>query len=144
VSRLLVGVIAILAATACTPADPKFKQYLVEGERLYLVHCSNCHQRDGQGLRQVYPPIAGSDYLLADMRGVICGMKYGLQGEITVNGVMYNQAMPGVLSLTELEIAEIATYIYNSWGTQRGLVDARIIGPVLDSCKRPGSRRLPG
>lgn len=108
---------------------------MVEGERLYLQHCSNCHQRNGEGLRRVYPPVAGSDYLEANLPAVVCGMKYGIQGEVTVRGVMYNQAMPGVLSLTELELAEIATYICNSWGAQRGLVDARRVGPWLDSCR---------
>ncbi len=143
-NRFVFGAIALWAISACTPADPKFKQYLVEGERLYLLHCSNCHQRDGQGLRRVYPPVAGSDYLEANLNDVICGMKYGLQGEVTVNGIKYNQAMPGVPSLTELEIAEIATYLYNSWGAHRGVVDTRVIGPILDSCRRPISRRLPG
>ncbi len=109
---------------------------MVEGERLYLLHCSNCHQRNGEGLRRVYPPIAGSDFLEANLPGVVCGMKYGIQGEITVRGVMYNQAMPGVLSLTELELAEIATYIGNSWGAQQGIVDSRQVGPWLDSCRR--------
>jgi cytochrome c551 len=125
----------------CTVPDPKFSQYMVEGERLYRMHCSNCHQRDGGGLRRVYPPLAGSDYMQTHFREVICGMKYGLQGEITVKNVKYNQAMPGVLSLTELELAEIATYIYNTWGQDRGIIESQDIRLLLDSCDRPRSRR---
>ena len=119
----------------CTPADPKFKQYLVEGERLYVSHCSNCHQVDGKGLRRVYPPLAPSDYMDQNFENVICAMKYGLAGEIVVNGNSYNQPMPGGASLTELEIAEIATYIYNSWGRKQGLVEVKGIAGILDSCK---------
>lgn len=119
---------------ACTPSDPKFKQYMVEGEQLYRSNCSNCHQPDGKGLRHVYPPLATSDYVDNHFNQVICGMKYGMQGEIVVNGVTYNQAMPGVRSLTELELAEIATYMYNSWGRQRGLIEAKEVGRLLDSC----------
>lgn len=133
---LLVGVMA-----SCNTPDPKFQQYLVEGEQLYLIHCSNCHQKDGRGLRQVYPPLAPSDYMDQNFEKVICGMKYGLQGEISVNGNSYVQAMPGVPSLTELELAEIATYIYNSWGHQRGLIEARSMAALLDSCARPRYRR---
>jgi len=132
---------AILSIAACSVPDPKFNQYMVEGERLYLARCSNCHQRDGGGLRKVYPPLANADYLDTHFEQIICGMKYGMQGEIEVEGVKYNQAMPGDLSLTSLELAEIATYITNSWGRQRGIVDVAEIGPVLDSCKRPKSRR---
>lgn len=133
--------VALFVAFSCSAPETKFKQYLVEGEKLYVAKCSNCHQRDGGGLRRVYPPVATSDYLDAHFEQVICGMKYGLQGEIIVNGVKYNQPMPGDLSLTELELAEIATFIYNTWGRQRGIVEVTEIRPVLDSCVRPKPRR---
>jgi len=125
----------------CSAPDPKLKQYLVEGEKLYVQHCSNCHQRDGQGLRRVYPPLAGADFLEGRTREVICAMKYGMEGAIVVNGVTYNQAMPGVPTLTELELAEIATYLYNSWGRENGIIESRTIAPMLDSCARPHGRR---
>lgn len=134
-------VAAWLVCASCSVPDPKFRQYLVEGEQLYRTHCSNCHQVDGRGLRRVYPPLAESDYMGTHFKQVICGMKYGLQGEIHVNGVMYNQAMPGVIALTELELAEIATYIYNSWGRQHGIIEGRDIRTVLDSCARPRRQR---
>jgi cytochrome c551 len=124
----------ICAFESCTPSDPKFKQYMVEGEQLYRSNCSNCHQADGKGLRKVYPPLSPSDFVDTHFNQVICGMKYGMQGEIVVNGITYHQAMPGVPSLTELEMAEIATYVYNSWGRQRGLVEAKEVSRLLDSC----------
>lgn len=114
---------------------------MVEGEKLYMAHCSNCHQGNGAGLRRVYPPVDKSDYLDTHFAQVICAMKYGLRGEIVVNGVPYNQAMPGELRLTELELAEIATYLYNSWGRDRGLVDVSEIHPLLDSCAHTRPRR---
>ena len=126
---------------SCSARDPKFTQYLVEGEQLYIVHCSNCHQKDGTGLRSVYPPLASSDYMGQNFEKVICGMKFGLEGEIQVNGTSYNQRMPGVLSLTDLELAEIATYIYNSWGGERGMIESRDVPGLLDSCARPKPRR---
>lgn len=130
-----------LVAAGCAAPDTKLQQYLVEGEKLYVARCSNCHQRDRGGLRRVYPPLAASDYLDNHFEQVICGMKYGMQGEITVNGVTYNQAMPGDLSLTELELAEIATYLYNTGERQRGIVEVTEIRPILDSCNRPTQRR---
>lgn len=141
---LIIGcalVVVGIVADACSSGDPKFQQYMVEGELLYVTHCSNCHQKDGAGLRLVYPPLASSDYMEKNFQKVICGMKYGLAGEIVVNGNTYHQLMPGVLSLTELELAEIATYIYNSWGHQRGLIESRVIPALLDSCDRPPPRR---
>src|SRR3954467_2763545 len=95
-------------------SDPKFQQYFVEGEQLYQAHCSNCHQKDGKGLKLVYPPLAQSDYMEENPEKVLCLMKQGIQGQVRVNGKIFDQPMPGIPSLTELEIAEIATFIYNS------------------------------
>ncbi len=112
----------------------KFKQYYVKGEELYLKHCSNCHQSTGKGLGLVYPPLNTSDYMDKNFEHVLCLMKYGIQGEITVNGKSFSQPMPGVEALTNLEIAEIATYIYNTWDHQRGIIDVTEASRVMDSC----------
>jgi cytochrome c551 len=118
---------------SCT-TDPKFQQYFVEGEQLYQVHCSNCHQKNGKGLGLVYPPLASSDYMGTDAAKVMCLMKRGIKGEIVVNGNSFNQPMPGIPSLTELEIAEIATFIYNSWGHQMGLIEVSSARKALNGC----------
>ena len=112
----------------------KFNQYYVEGEMLYVKHCSNCHQKSGKGLGLVYPPLNPSDYLEKNFSSVLCQMKFGTRGEMVVNGNNFNQPMPGVPSLTELEIAEIATYIYNTWGHERDLVEISEVQKVLEKC----------
>jgi cytochrome c551 len=114
--------------------DLKFKQYMAEGEQLYLKNCSNCHQRNGKGLALVYPPLAPSDFMDKRMDEVICLVRNGRKGELKVNGRSYNQPMPAIPSLTELEIAEIATYIYNSWGHNKGLVDVKQVSQSLQAC----------
>jgi cytochrome c551 len=119
---------------SCSPGDPKFQQYFVEGEQLYLKNCSNCHQKDGTGLGRVYPPLANSDFMEKHFDEIPCLMKKGRRGAMTVNGDVYVQAMPGIVSLTELEIAEISTYIYNSWGHKRGFIDAKQVNKSLQPC----------
>jgi cytochrome c551 len=123
----------------CTPGNQKdksvkFQQYYVEGEVLYKQHCANCHQTDGSGLGRVYPPINKSDFMDENLSDVICLIKNGKQGEILVNGVMYNQPMAGIPFLTDLEVAEIATYIYNTWSHQQGLLDVTMATSVLKGC----------
>ena len=66
---------------------------------------------------------------------VICAIKYGIEGELIVNGKKYNKQMKGLASLTELEIAEIATYIYNSWAHQRGIVELSTVENALKKCE---------
>lgn len=117
-------------------ATIKQQQYYVQGEQLYLKHCSNCHQKNGTGLGLLYPPLAKSDYVDNNFESVICLMRYGIEGELTVNGKSFNKAMPGIPSLSDLEIAEIATYLYNTWDHQRNSIELKDVSRILDSCKQ--------
>lgn len=123
-----------LSLNACSTKDNKFERYFVQGEELYSKHCSNCHQKSGKGLGLVYPPVDVSDYIDSNMESVICLIENGKKGEMVVNGKSFNQAMPGIPSLTDLEIAEIATYLYNNWGRRKGLIDVKEVTQVLLEC----------
>lgn len=113
----------------------EFRKYYTKGEQLYIKHCQNCHQKAGTGLGRLYPPLAQSDYLNEDSARVVCLIRYGLQGSIHVNGNEYNMVMKGNPLLDDLEIAEITTYIYNTWGNNKGLFPVKQVTALLDSCK---------
>ena len=115
------------------PSSAKFQQYYNQGEQLYLQHCSNCHQKSGTGLGLVYPPLNESDFIDQKLEEVICLMRNGRKGELLVNGKMYNQTMPPT-TLSDLEIAEIATYVYNSWGRERGILEVSQVALQLQRC----------
>jgi len=112
----------------------KFDQYFIQGEQLYLRHCSNCHQKNGKGLGLIYPPLDTSDYVQNHIEEVLCLMRHGKSGVLVVNGKSFNQPMPGIPTLSDLEIAEIATYIYNSWSRDKGIVDVKTASQILSSC----------
>lgn len=132
---LLIVVLFFATIQACqSPREVKFRQYFVQGEQLYIKHCSNCHQKEGTGLGLLYPPLNESDFMDENFGRVICLMKNGISGEITVNGKTFNQPMPGVPTLTDLELAEIATFIYNNWGQERGLIEIDQITNSLAAC----------
>lgn len=125
---------AVFLLVTCSRRDAQFRQYYVQGEALYVKHCANCHQKNGEGLGLLYPPVNRSDYMDQYYEDVICLMKYGKQGEIVVNGDVYNQPMPGIPTLTDLEIAELATYLYNNWSRERGLISVTDVSPILQQC----------
>ena len=114
----------------------RLKHYLVEGQRLYMENCSNCHQKDGTGLGRLIPPLKDADYLKADVNRTICIVKYGLSGEIIVNGQDYNHEMPGNKALTELEIAEVVTYVYNTWGEMSEIIPVERVREALKQCRK--------
>jgi cytochrome c551 len=117
-------------------SDPRLEQYYVQGQLLYQKHCSNCHQTDGSGLGRLYPPVNHSDYVDNNLSDVICLIRYGKKGSLLVNGIEYNMEMKGIGTLSDLEIAEIATYLYNNWSRQQGLVDVQEAATILSSCQK--------
>ncbi|PWK27300.1 cbb3-type cytochrome c oxidase subunit III [Arcicella aurantiaca] len=121
---------------ACSEKDIKLKQYYIDGQALYKLHCANCHQENGQGLAGLYPPIAGSDFLEKNKELILCSMRNGLQDTIVVNGKSFHQAMPANTQLQALDVAEIATYIYNEWGNEKEITEVKYVQKVLENCKK--------
>jgi nitrite reductase (NO-forming) len=102
------------------------------GERVYNQVCFACHQATGLGIPNAFPPLAQSDFLLADPRDGAAGIIFGRQGEIVVNGKKYNGVMPA-LALSDEEIASVITYVLNSWGNDGGELTPDIVKEVRAS-----------
>ncbi len=85
---------------------------------------------NGEGVPLVFPPLARSDYLMEKREAAIRAVKYGQSGEITVNGVTYNNMMMAQ-GLTDDEVADVMNFILNSWGNQSDdLVTAADVGAI--------------
>ncbi|MFD0798558.1 c-type cytochrome [Maribacter chungangensis] len=95
--------------------DAELKQRMERGKAVYNDFCISCHLPQGEGVPYTFPPLANSDYLMQNREKSIKAIKYGLQGEITVNGIKYNSSMAG-LGLEDEEVADVMNYISNSWG----------------------------
>jgi nitrite reductase (NO-forming) len=107
-------------------------QKLVDGKNVYMKTCFACHQSEGQGIPNAFPPLAKSDYLNADVKRAIGIVLYGKTGEITVNGNKYNSVMTKQ-TLTDVEVADVMTYVYNSWGNNKTNVTVKSVNEVKNS-----------
>lgn len=108
----------IRVAEGARPIAPqaKNKQERIQfGGQVFATNCAACHQTTGMGIPSAFPPLAKSDYLNADKIRVIKTVTGGLQGKVVVNGKEYDGVMPA-WNLSDEEIANVLTYIYNSWG----------------------------
>lgn len=131
-----IGALMVVAAGAQSPSPnpgaPAVHQAEVAQARLgtkvkagatsYGVACSSCHQPDGKGLPNAFPPLAGSDFLKADKNRAIRAVLHGLTGKIVVNGKPFDSVMPPMPQLSNVEVANILTYVLNSWGNSGGEV----------------------
>ncbi|RJE74228.1 MULTISPECIES: cytochrome c [Reichenbachiella] len=124
----------ILSCSENRKEEIKLQQYTYQGSELYKAHCTNCHQADGSGLGKLIPPI-DSTYLSTNLTQVICGIKYGLTGAMTIQNIHFDKDMPGNTRLTALEIAEIVTYIDQKWGKRRGIIRPKVVSKALRDCQ---------
>ncbi|MBX3695239.1 MAG: nitrite reductase, copper-containing [Steroidobacteraceae bacterium] len=125
------------AATAKATGTLTKAQQIAAGGVLFKGTCSTCHQENGRGLANVFPPLAGSDYLMKDPQHAIEVVLNGLTGPITVNGNPYNSVMPPMSQLNDDEVANILTYVLNSWGNSGPAIAKQDVARVRTSTKRP-------
>lgn len=111
-----------------------YEKYLIQGKEIYKTSCQNCHMGNGKGLKKLIPPLSNSDYLEKNQGSIPCLIKFGAKESMTVNGIVYEPVMPAHGSLSVLEIAEVMTYINNSWDNQFGFVKASQVEEYLAEC----------
>ena len=97
--------------------EKPLKQSIEDGSEIYQDFCLQCHLDNGKGGVNVFPPLAQSDYLKNNIEASIRGVKYGIRGEITVNGKSYNGVMTKQ-GLDDEEVADVMNYILNNWGNK--------------------------
>ena len=97
-----------------------------DGKNIYGNTCFACHQAEGQGIPNAFPPLAKSDFLNANPSRAIDAVLHGLTGEITVNGKKYNSVMTSQ-NLTDQEISDVMTYVYNSWGNNKTVISPEMV-----------------
>ena len=100
-----------------TPVDvPK---RFIAGRDLYMKACIECHQADGRGVPQTFPPLADSEWVKGDRDTMLRIVLGGLSGPIEINGQKFNGVMPGHSHVTDDEIAKISTFVRFAFGGQK-------------------------
>lgn len=93
------------------------KGSITRGKDVYLSYCLSCHGQEGIGIENVYPPLAKSDYLMADKKRSILQVLNGAKGDMTVNGKVFTGEMTG-FNLTNEQVSDVLNYCRNSWGNK--------------------------
>lgn len=114
----------------------ELQQSMERGEIIYKETCLKCHMADGKGVPERYPPLAQADWLTEKRKESIHATKFGIRGEIVVNGVYYN-GIQIPLGLNDQEVADVLNYVMNSWGnTQEKMVTPEEVSKIPKKMKR--------
>ena len=97
-----------------------------DGKQLYAALCVACHQASGKGLPGVFPPLDGSEWVTGDERVLAQLLLHGVQGEITVAGVVYKGAMPPFKQLGDAELAALASHVRAQWSNKAPAVKTEL------------------
>jgi nitrite reductase (NO-forming) len=124
--------------------DPRIagltKEIQVEkGKQVFMQTCFVCHQVDAQGIPNQIPPLAKSDFLMADKARSIRGVLLGQSGEMTVNGKNYNGQMIPLNYLSDEDIANVLTYVRNSFGNSGDAVSLAEVRRIRSEAPPPAA-----
>jgi mono/diheme cytochrome c family protein len=85
--------------------------------------------------------LAKSDFLAAkDKDNIIRGILEGRTGEISVNGKTYNGTMIPLAYLTDEQIANVLTYVRNSWGNSAEAINAHEVAKIRHEVPPPPAK----
>ena len=107
--------LALSTLVAAAQSEPDAAT-MERGKAVYNRTCLACHQPTGLGLPPVFPPLAGSEWIAKGASIAVRNITNGMMGPVTVKGVTYNSVMPPVSGVTDKDIADVVTYVNNSWG----------------------------
>lgn len=103
----------------------------VDGAAIYASMCAACHQASGAGLPGVFPPLAGSEWVLGKETTLAAIVLHGVNGPLTVKGQAFNGAMPTFKTqLDDTQIAALLTHLRSQWGNTGPAVTAEVVAGV--------------
>jgi len=135
----IISVICLLLSAmiySCqSDASIEYTRYYTAGALVYQQHCQSCHGDEGQGLNALIPPLTDTTYLKAYNSKLVCQLKNGLNGKITVSGKEFESNMPAI-ELTPIEMAEVITYTINSFSNKQGVYTEDQVQTALSKCNQ--------
>lgn len=119
-SRILALALLCTASSAALAEEFDLKASITRGQPLYMQTCIACHQPTGMGLPGAFPPLGGSEYVTGSAKRLVAMMLKGIQGPLTVKGMVYNNIMMPLdtqfpVYKDDAKVADVANYVRNSF-----------------------------
>ena len=95
---------------------------LNRGKLVYGVNCLSCHQADGGGVGNLNPPLYNTDWVTGNKSKLVQMVLKGSRGQVEIDGETFHNTMPSQAHLTDQQIADVLTYVRNSFGNKASVV----------------------
>jgi mono/diheme cytochrome c family protein len=120
----LTGTLFLMAAQTKPKPKPVPAKTMAAGKKVYDTYCLVCHQQDGSGVPKMNPPLTKTTYVLGDKTKLVQVILKGMKEEVEINGEFYENVMAAHDYLTDQEIADVTTFIRNSFGNKASIITA--------------------
>ncbi|MDA8979544.1 cytochrome c [Chitinophagales bacterium] len=104
------------------------------GATSYAYNCAQCHGENGEGIGQLVPPLANTDWLEENINQVPCIIRHGIKDSLFVNGVWYNEEMLGLAQLNDIQVANITNYISKRFTKEQTFFTQDKVDELLNAC----------
>jgi mono/diheme cytochrome c family protein len=133
--RAAATVVLVLAAAGCGPGSPGGAGQ-DRGAVIYATHCASCHQRDGRGVANAQPPLAGSVTVNGDPGVLIAWVLLGKR-PATLPPRRGLAVMPQFFWLGDEDVAAVLTHIRAGFGNSAPAVTAAEVAAVRSAAGQP-------
>lgn len=110
---------------------PVAKNVMETGQEVYRDNCSACHGADGKGSLPLFPALAGNQIVLQKSSETLSRLVlFGSQG-VGTSRRPTTPSMPSLAwRLSDQQIADVLTYVRNSWGNAANTVASDDVAQV--------------
>jgi len=124
-----------MLASAAVDMQPSIAASVARGKKVYETYCLACHQADGTGVQRMNPPLVKTQWVLGDKKRLIGIVLNGMDEPIEIDGETYSNIMAPHDFLKDQEVADVLTYVRNSFGNKASAVTAAEVKAARDAGK---------
>ena len=124
------------AQTKHRAAPSRFARAMVNGKTVYTQNCVTCHQADGGGVATMNPPLIKTTYVLGDKTTLIKIVLNGFNEDVQINGQTYSNTMTPHDAMKDQDIADVLTYVRNSFTNRASSVSVALVKSVRAGNKK--------
>lgn len=92
------------------------------GKTVFATYCLACHQADGSGVPNLNPPLIKTTWVLGNKTTLIQQVLKGSNGKVEIEGETFNNVMPPMAHLTDQQVADVLSYVRNSFGNKASAI----------------------
>ena len=130
-----IAVVCSISLTTMGQKRTELQSSIARGKAVFENTCLACHQADASGVPNLAPPLIKTSFVLGDKTKLINIVLNGLK-DVEIDGERYDNPMPAFDYLTDNEVADVLTYVRNSFSNKAGGVKAEEVSIVRKSKKK--------